>query len=106
MLFKYQLIYLHHVSTIIASGLVYLVWQSFFSTTSNSLGQIFCVCMLSCSVMCDSATPWLLCPWNFPGKNTGAGWHFLLQRTFLIDPEINPRLLSILHWHADPLQLH
>ena len=21
----------------------------------------------------------LLCPWNFPGKNTGAGCHFLLK---------------------------
>ena len=21
----------------------------------------------------------LLCPWNSPGKNTGAGYHFLLQ---------------------------
>ena len=25
----------------------------------------------------------LLCPWNFPGKNTGAGCHFLLQGIFL-----------------------
>ena len=30
------------------------------------------------------ATPWTvaykaLCPWNFPGKNTGVGCHFLLQ---------------------------
>ena len=24
----------------------------------------------------------LLCPWNSPGKNTGAGCHFLLQRIF------------------------
>ena len=30
MLFKYQLIYLRHISTIIASGLVYWVWQLFF----------------------------------------------------------------------------
>ena len=30
------------------------------------------------------ATPWtgLLCPWNFPGKNTGVGCHFLLQWIF------------------------
>ena len=21
----------------------------------------------------------LLCPWDFPGKNTGVGYHFLLQ---------------------------
>ena len=26
--------------------------------------------------------PRLLCPWDFPGKNTGAGCHFLLQRIF------------------------
>ena len=35
--------------------------------------------------MSDSATPWaarLLCPWDFPGKNTGAGCHSLLQGMF------------------------
>ena len=26
--------------------------------------------------------PWLLCPWDSPGKNTEVGWHFLLQGTF------------------------
>ena len=26
----------------------------------------------------------LLCPWNFSGKNTGVGCHFLLQGIFLI----------------------
>ena len=25
----------------------------------------------------------LLCPWDSPGKNTGVGWHFLLQGLFL-----------------------
>ena len=25
----------------------------------------------------------LLCPWDFQGKNTGVGWHFLLQGIFL-----------------------
>ena len=25
----------------------------------------------------------LLCPWNYPGKNTGVGCHFLLQGIFL-----------------------
>ena len=24
----------------------------------------------------------LLCPWDFPGKNTGVGYHFLLQAIF------------------------
>ena len=42
-----------------------------------------------CSVMSDSLWPHglgpatLLCPWDFPGKNTGVGCHFLLQGIFL-----------------------
>ena len=41
------------------------------------------------SVVSDSLRPHglyltrLLSPWNFPGKNTGVGCHFLLQRIFL-----------------------
>ena len=34
----------------------------------------------------------LLCPWNSPGKNTGAGCHFLLQVVFLTQG-CNPGLL-------------
>ena len=34
----------------------------------------------------------LLCPWDSPGKNTGAGCHALLQGTFLTQGW-NPRLL-------------
>ena len=40
---------------------------------------------VSCSVMPDSLRPHglqptrLLCPWDFPGKDTGVGCHFLLQ---------------------------
>ena len=43
---------------------------------------------VSRTVMSDSLRPHglqptrLLCPWNFPGKNTGAGCHFLLQGIF------------------------
>ena len=41
--------------------------------------------------------PWtvptrLLCPWNFPGKNTGVGCHFLLQWIFTTQG-LNPGLL-------------
>ena len=35
--------------------------------------------------LCDSCGRWptmFLCPWDFPGKNTGAGCHFLLQGIF------------------------
>ena len=33
----------------------------------------------------------LLCPWDFPGKNTGVGYHFLLQEIFPTQ-ELNPGL--------------
>ena len=32
----------------------------------------------------DCGPPRLLCPWDFPGKNTGVGCHFFLQWTFPI----------------------
>ena len=57
------------------------------------------------SVVSDSLRPHgptrLLCPWDFPGNNTGVGCHFLLQRIFPT-PGSNPRLL---HWQADSLPL-
>ena len=55
----------------------------------------------------DSATPWtqptrLLCPWDFLGKNTRMGCHFLLQGIFLTQ-ESNPHLLHLLLWQAGSL---
>ena len=46
----------------------------------------------------------LLCPWNFPGKNTRVSCHFLLQG---IVPTLgsNLCLLRLLHWQADSLPL-
>ena len=61
-----------------------------------------------CSVMSDSFRPHglepirLLCPWDFPDKNTGVGCHFLLQGIFMTQGS-NPCLL---HWQADSLPLH
>ena len=56
------------------------------------------------------ATPWTIArqaslPWDFPGKNTGVGCHFLLEGIF---PTLglNPRLLCLLHWQVDSLPLH
>ena len=46
----------------------------------------------------------LLYPCNFPGKNTGVGWHFLLQRSFPTQGS-NARLLHLLHWRVDSLPL-
>ena len=47
-------------------------------------------------------TPWtiatrLLSPWDFPGRNTGGGCHFLLPGIFLTQGQ-NPHLL---HWQVD-----
>ena len=51
------------------------------------MGKCVYVCV-SCSVVSDClgphglSSPRLLCPWDFPGKSTGVGCHFLLQGIF------------------------
>ena len=58
------------------------VWN-YISKTPWSLGI-----SVSCSVVSDSFWPYgpypsrLLCPWNFPGENTGVGCHSHLQGIF------------------------
>ena len=48
---------------------------------------------LKCSVVSNSLQPArFLCPWIFPGKNTGMGCHCLLQGIFLTQGS-NPGLL-------------
>ena len=47
---------------------------------------------------------WLLYPWDFPGKNTGAGYHLLLHGIFLTQG-LKPDLLCLLHWQARSLPL-
>ena len=60
-------------------------WVSMWSAVSLGLNQPVCVC----SVVSDSLRPHglqparPLCPWDFPGKNTAACFHFLLQGIFL-----------------------
>ena len=72
-----------------------------------SIYTCMCVCTLSCSVVSDSLRLhglWptrLLCPWNFPGKNTGVGCHFLLQGIFPTQG-LN---WCLLHWQVDSLPL-
>ena len=46
----------------------------------------------------------LLCPWDFPGKNTGVGCHFLLHGIFPTQGS-NLCLLCLLHWQVDSLLL-
>ena len=49
----------------------------------NLCYQCQCLCARSCLTLCDPVDCMQptrhLCPWNFPGKNTGVGCHFLLQ---------------------------
>ena len=79
-----------------------------------------CVCVCVCVCLCACvhvlshvqlfATPWTVARQTplvhgiFPGKNTGAGHHFLLQGIFL-NQGLNPCVLSLLHWQADCLPL-
>ena len=62
------------------------------------------------------ATPWMvahpgssLCPWDFPGKNTGMGYHFFLQGIFPTQG-LNPHLLFcrciLLCWATRETQLY
>ena len=58
------------------------------SLCSESKFPHMCACMHVCSAVYDSLQPHglqparLLCPWNFPGKNTGVGCYFLHQGIF------------------------
>ena len=58
------------------------------STDTMGYSPCFAHCVLSCSVVFDSMGPHGLWParpfslWNFLGKNTGAGCHFLLHGIF------------------------
>ena len=59
---------------------------------------VLCCAVRSCISL--SATPQesrLLCPWDFLGRNTGVGCHFLLQGIFPTKGSNS----HLLHWQAD-----
>ena len=61
----------------------------------------------SCPTLCDPtdcSPPGLLCPGDFPDKNTGVGCHALLQGIFPTQGS-NLSLLSLLHWLVGSLPL-
>ena len=69
----------------------------------------FCCCLLTklCLTLLQSHGLWsvrLLCPWDFPGENTGVGCRFLLQGIFPTQGS-NQCLLHLLHWQAGSLSL-
>ena len=57
------------------------------------------VCVLSCVQLFVTLWTVALRPWNFPGKNTGVSFHFLLQGIF----PTQGSNLCLLHWQADSL---
>ena len=76
----------------------YCILHNFVLSYSSNSKYFFilpndCVCVWVCVCVCSVASDslWshglnparLLCSWNFPGKNTGASCHFLLQGLFL-----------------------
>ena len=75
------------------------------STSTRTWALVYAhrnICVLSHSGMSDSLWAYgfqstrLLCPWDFSGKNTDMGYHFLLQGSNLT-LGTNPHLL---HWQA------
>ena len=65
----------------------------FFTGATRMLTVVFTDRVKSLSHVQLFVTPWtmLLCPWDFPGKSTGVGCQFLLQRIFLTQG-LNPGL--------------
>ena len=66
------------------------------------------VCVLSHRVVPNSVIPWIIDPrlfgpWDFPGKNTRADCHFLIQ--IFPTQGLKPNLLCLMHWQADSLAL-
>ena len=81
-------------------------WNLHYLNVSNDLTYLLPFIVVR-SVVSDSLRPhWLqparlLCPWDFPDKNTGVGCHFLLQGMFLTWRSH----LHFLHGQADSLPL-
>ena len=61
-----------------------LWWEGKFDPSCSFIlaGTVYCVDVLSCSVVSSSLPSRLLCPWDSPGKNTRVGCHALLQGIF------------------------
>ena len=71
-----------------------LNYANFFQILTHFIVLWWLSCLVvsnSCGPM-DCSPPKLLCPWDFRGRNTGVGSHFLLQGIFLAQKS-NPHLL-------------
>ena len=64
-------------------------WKDIFQNTNLGGGIVLVSCV---QLFWDPHEVWpprLLCPWDFPGKNTGVGCYFFFQEIFLrwVEPE-------------------
>ena len=79
--------------------------KGFMSRVQKKKSSNICCCCLftkSCLTLCHPVEPArLLCPWNFPDKNTGVGCHLLLQGIVPTQGS-NPHLLL---WRQIPYYL-
>ena len=83
------------------------LWHVAASRSLSVLHVALCACQCCCCVVLsrtlfdpmNCSLPRLLCPRDFPGKNTGVGCHFLLQRIFLTQGW-NPCLWYHQHWQV------
>ena len=72
--------------------------QTSFNLQSNDKAHVYSVTQ-SCPTLCDPmdcSPARLLCPWDFSGRNTEVGCHFLLQEIFPTQGS-NPHTL---HWQV------
>ena len=105
------LVGIHVVSSLGQLG-VKLLQRILYVTLGHLLISLLCVCkggirISTCTCaksrqLCPTlsnpkvCSPWILCPWDSPGKNTGVGCHALLQGIF--PPQgFNLCLLRLLH---------
>ena len=54
-------------------------WYNHYGEYYESESEVAQLCPTLCNPMQPKR---LLCPWDFPGENTGVGCHFLLQEIF------------------------
>ena len=78
------------------SQICWHIWAQHFDVCVHVLSRVW--------LFSVPGTTRLLCPWNFPGKNTGMGCHFLLQGIFQTQKS-NLCLLCLLHWWVCSLPL-
>ena len=78
----------------------WILFSHFIEEKTSTLGSGMCVCMLNNGrLFWDRHGPWptrLLHLWDFPGKNTGVGCHFLLQGIFLTQGSNHVSCISVM----------